>query len=46
MSERVAVVGLGDVGLPVALSFAREFDDTVGFDVSVSRIEALRAHHD
>ena len=46
MSERVAVVGLGYVGLPVALSFARKFDDTVGFDVSVSRIEALRAHHD
>ncbi len=46
MSERVAVVGLGYVGLPVALSFARKFDDTVGFDVSSSRIEALREHHD
>jgi UDP-N-acetyl-D-galactosamine dehydrogenase len=46
MSERVAVVGLGYVGLPVALSFARKFEDTVGFDVSSSRIEALQAHHD
>lgn len=46
MTERVAVIGLGYVGLPVALAFAREFEDTVGFDVSEPRISALRNHVD
>lgn len=44
--ERIAIVGLGYVGLPVALSFARKFEGTVGFDVSEGRIEALRANVD
>ena len=46
MSERIAVVGLGYVGLPVALAFARKFEDTVGFDVSEARVRALAGHHD
>ena len=44
--ERVAVVGLGYVGLPVAVAFAKRFADTVGFDVSKARVEALRSNHD
>jgi UDP-N-acetyl-D-glucosamine/UDP-N-acetyl-D-galactosamine dehydrogenase len=39
---RIAVIGLGYVGLPVALAFAREFPGTVGFDVSHARVQALR----
>jgi len=46
MTERVAIVGLGYVGLPVALAFARKFEGTVGFDISEARIDALRANHD
>jgi UDP-N-acetyl-D-galactosamine dehydrogenase len=46
MSERVAVIGLGYVGLPVALAFARKFENTVGFDVSTARVDALRANED
>ena len=46
MSERIAVVGLGYVGLPVALAFARKFEDTVGFDISEARVNALRANED
>ena len=46
MKERIGIVGLGYVGLPVALAFARKFDGTVGFDVSEARIRALREHHD
>ena len=42
-NERIAVVGLGYVGLPVALAFARRFDGTVGFDVDVRKVTALRA---
>ncbi len=44
--EKIAVLGLGYVGLPVALSFARRFPGTVGFDVKRSRIEELRDGHD
>ena len=46
MSERIAVVGLGYVGLPVALAFARKFPDTVGFDISLDRVKSLANRHD
>ncbi|MBM3269621.1 MAG: nucleotide sugar dehydrogenase [Candidatus Sericytochromatia bacterium] len=44
--ERFAVVGLGYVGLPVALGFAREFPGTIGFDINPTRISELMAGHD
>ena len=40
-SPQVAVIGLGYVGLPVALAFARKYPGTVGFDISQRRIEEL-----
>jgi len=46
MQERVGVIGLGYVGLPVALAFADRFEGTVGFDIRQGRVEALRAGHD
>ena len=45
MSEKIGVVGLGYVGLPVALAFARKFP-TVGFDISEARVAALRGGTD
>jgi len=39
--ERVAVVGLGYVGLPLALAFGRVIS-TIGFDISEAKIEAYR----
>ena len=36
MQERIAVIGLGYVGLPVALAFARKYPGTIGFDVNVA----------
>jgi UDP-N-acetyl-D-galactosamine dehydrogenase len=38
---KVGVVGLGYVGLPLAVEFGRKFD-TVGFDIKPERIKALR----
>ena len=42
MKERVGVIGLGYVGLPVALAFARKFPDAVGFDVHRDKVDELR----
>lgn len=42
MKEKIAVIGLGYVGLPVALAFAKKFPNTVGFDVKVSRVAELQ----
>lgn len=42
---RIAVVGLGYVGLPLAVEFGR-IRDVTGFDINQSRIEALRRGED
>ena len=42
---RVGVVGLGYVGLPLAVEFGKRFD-TVGFDIKKARIEELKAGKD
>ncbi|NEO32415.1 MAG: nucleotide sugar dehydrogenase [Symploca sp. SIO3C6] len=42
MKETIAVIGLGYVGLPVALAFAQKFPGTVGFDINIERIETLK----
>jgi len=41
----VAVIGLGYVGLPLAVALARHFD-VVGFDVKAARVEELIAGRD
>lgn len=41
--QKVAVLGLGYVGLPVALAAAGAGHDVVGFDVAESRIAEIRA---
>jgi UDP-N-acetyl-D-glucosamine/UDP-N-acetyl-D-galactosamine dehydrogenase len=43
--NNIAVCGLGYVGLPVAVAFARHFD-VIGFDVDSRRIEHLRKGED
>jgi len=42
---KIVVVGLGYVGLPLAVALARKFD-VVGFDVDADRIAQLRGGHD
>ena len=44
-SAKIAVIGLGYVGLPLAVEFGKKFD-TVGFDKNISRLEMLRKGED
>ena len=46
MERGFAVVGLGYVGLPVALALARKFEPVIGFDISERRVAALRQAND
>ncbi|MCA1597213.1 MAG: nucleotide sugar dehydrogenase, partial [Chloroflexi bacterium] len=41
MNERIAVVGLGYVGLPVAVALSRRFPGTIGYDVNGPKVAAL-----
>ena len=43
--SRIAIVGLGYVGLPLAIEFGKR-QDTVGFDISAARIDELVAGRD
>jgi UDP-N-acetyl-D-galactosamine dehydrogenase len=43
LDRTVGVIGLGYVGLPVAVAFAERFDATVGFDIDAGRIDELHA---
>lgn len=42
---KVAVIGLGYVGLPLAVALAKHFD-TTGFDISARRVDELKKGHD
>ena len=42
---RVAVIGLGYVGLPLAVGFGRQLP-TLGFDIDTARVGELREHRD
>ena len=39
---RISVIGLGYVGLPLALAFSRTFDRVIGFDCDTRRVDELR----
>lgn len=43
--HRIAVIGLGYVGLPLAVEFGKQYR-TVGFDINAMRINELRAGRD
>lgn len=42
---RIAVIGLGYVGLPLAVALSRHFP-VLGYDIKQSRVEGIRAGHD
>lgn len=45
-SRRISVIGLGYVGLPVAVAFGRAGASVVAFDIDTQRIAELAAGHD
>lgn len=44
-NARIAIIGLGYVGLPLALEFAKKYD-TLGFDINQDRVEELQKGKD
>ena len=45
MEKKIAVIGLGYVGLPLGVEFAKKYP-TIGFDINTSRVNELMAGHD
>ena len=43
--EKIAVIGLGYVGLPVAIAFGKKLP-TIGFDIRQRRVDQLKQGHD
>ncbi|HEY4650772.1 MAG TPA: nucleotide sugar dehydrogenase, partial [Pontibacter sp.] len=44
-NTRIAVIGLGYVGLPLAVEFAKKYK-TIGFDINQARVNELNQGHD
>ncbi|MCB0338790.1 MAG: nucleotide sugar dehydrogenase, partial [Bdellovibrionales bacterium] len=40
---KIGVIGLGYVGLPLAMAFARKFPGTVGFDINSEKVSKLKS---
>jgi len=45
VNKKIAVIGLGYVGLPLAIEFGKKFE-TIGFDINVNRIKELKNKFD
>ena len=45
-ARKIAVIGLGYVGLPVTVGFARTGASVIGFDIDAGRIADIAAGHD
>ena len=43
--KKLAVIGLGYVGLPIALEFAKKVS-VIGFDINKERVEMMRKNID
>src|SRR5690349_17164656 len=45
MPPKIAIIGLGYVGLPLAIEFGKKYD-VLGFDINEKRIDELRKGED
>lgn len=43
--KKISIIGLGYVGLPLALAFAKKFS-VIGFDINEERVDMMRRHMD
>lgn len=43
--SKIAIIGLGYVGLPLAIEFGKLYN-TLGFDINTNRVEELKSGHD
>ena len=43
--KKIAIIGLGYVGLPLAIEFGKK-RDVIGFDINKDRIDLLKNHTD
>ena len=43
---KISVIGLGYVGLPVAVAFKKKNFEVIGYDINKDRIEKLKKHVD
>lgn len=46
MKREIGVIGLGYVGLPVALAFAKKYEGVIGFDINEQKIRELASGYD
>ena len=44
-NKKIAIIGLGYVGLPLAIEFGKKFN-VIGFDINKDRINQLKKHED
>src|SRR5688572_25116029 len=42
MTEKIAIIGLGYVGLPLAVAIAKKFPGTIGFDINEKKLAELK----
>jgi UDP-N-acetyl-D-galactosamine dehydrogenase len=45
LNNKIAIIGLGYVGLPLALAFGKKFN-TIGFDINKKRVKQLKNKND
>lgn len=46
MKNKICIIGLGYVGLPLAHAFAKNYNNVIGYDINQSRIDELNTGND
>jgi UDP-N-acetyl-D-galactosamine dehydrogenase len=46
MKNKICIIGLGYVGLPLAHAFAKKYENVIGYDINQARIDELNVGND
>jgi UDP-N-acetyl-D-galactosamine dehydrogenase len=46
MMKKIAIIGLGYVGLPLAVEFSKKGRSVIGYDININRIAELKNGED